>query len=103
MRVIKLKSKSFGLFSSVKNGIKNTTGSIMTGAGKMMSGGLGKTAGFLAGLGAMGTGAAIGTAIAGPLGGAIGALATPFVTKKATEAVGEGIKNTGQDIKMNAV
>lgn len=103
MRKFKIKSKQFGLIGSIGKGIKNTAGSIMSTGGKLMSGGLGKTAGFLAGVGAMGTGAAIGASLAGPVGGLIGGLATPFVTKKATEAVGTELKNAGQDLKMNAV
>ena len=99
MATYRLKIKTFGL----GNTLKKTAGSVLTTTGKALSGGLGKTAGFMAGLGAIGTGAAIGTAIAGPLGGLIGGLATPFVTKKATETVGEKMKDAGQDLKINAV
>ena len=99
MAKYKLKIKSFGLFTPVKQ----AAGSVLETTGKIAQGGIGKTAGFLAGMGSMGKAAAIGTSVAGPLGGLVAGLAAPFLVKKAVSSVGEGVKNAGQDMKINAV
>lgn len=99
MAKYRLKIKSFGIFTPVKQ----AAGSVLETTGKIAQGGVGKTLGFLGGLGAMGKAAAIGTSVAGPLGGLVAGLAAPILAKKAVSSIGEGVKNAGQDMKINAV
>lgn len=99
MATYRLKIKTYSLMS----GVKNATGSLLTGAGNIAKGAVGKTAGFLGGLGAMGTAAAAGASIAGPIGGLVAGLAAPFVGKKLVSSAGETVKDVGQDMKINAV
>lgn len=107
--VKRLSQKNYGIgdiATSVGNGVRDVAGTALETGGKLLDNGLAKGAGFVAGLGSMGTGASIGSTIGsvlGPVGsiagGALGALATPFLTSKAVGVAGKTLKNVGQDIK----
>lgn len=100
--------KRFGLIDGITDGVKTTAGGMVQSTGDMMKSGVGKTAGLVAGTlaapAAAKAGATIGGAIGGIPGAAVGAgiglLATPVLAKKATQSVGEGLHNMGQDLKM---
>lgn len=106
--VKRLSQKNYGLgdvAESVGNGLRDAAGTTLETGGKLLDNGLAKGAGFVAGLGGMSTGASVGSAIGsvlGPIGslagGAIGALATPFLAAKGVETAGKTLKSVGQDI-----
>lgn len=106
--VKRLSQKNYGLgdvAESVGNGLRDAAGTTLETGGKLLDNGLAKGAGFVAGLGGMSTGASVGSAIGsvlGPIGslagGAIGALATPFLAAKGVETAGKTLKSIGQDI-----
>lgn len=106
--VKRLSQKNYGLgdvAESVGNGLRDAAGTTLETGGKLLDNGLAKGAGFVAGLGGMSTGASVGSTIGsvlGPIGslagGAIGALATPFLAAKGVETAGKTLKSVGQDI-----
>lgn len=112
-RFSKISQKNYGMgdvVESVGNGLKNAAGATLETGGKLLDNPLAKGAGFVAGLGGMGTGASIGSAVGsvlgpvlgpvGPvLGGALGALAAPFVASKGVGIAGKTLKSVGQDLR----
>lgn len=95
-----------GVVNGVTNGVREATGSAVESSGKLLDSGLGKTAGTIAGIGNMGTGASVGATLGsalGPLGsvvgGAVGALAAPAVTSKIVSSAGKGLKQMGKEIR----
>ena len=109
-RFSRIRQREFGMgdvAGAVGNGVQNFAGSTLETGGKLLDNGLTKTAAGIAGIGAMGTGASIGSTVGGLVGGPIGyaaggilgAAATPFVTAKAVGAAGEALKTAGQDMK----
>lgn len=99
---------------AVVNGARDMTGTAISGTGKMLDSGLGKTAGFIGGAALAPTvGASVGSkigagigSIAGPLGtvaggivgGGLGMLAAPFVGAKAAGVAGKALKDAGDAI-----
>lgn len=114
--VKRLSQKNYGLgdvAESVGNGLRDAAGTTIETGGKLLDNGLAKTAGGIAGIAGMGTGASVGSSIGaaagsllGPagsvvgsvLGGIGGALATPFLAAKGVETAGKTLKSIGQDI-----
>lgn len=108
-RFSKISQKNYGMgdvVGAVGNGLKNAAGATLETGGKLLDNPLAKGAGFVAGLGSMGTGASIGSAVGsvlGPigtvLGGALGALAAPVVASKGVGIAGKTLKSVGQDLR----
>ena len=101
-----IRQKDYSIMSGIGEGAKQATGSALETGGKLLDNGLTKTAAGVAGLGAMSTGAAIGSTVGsvlGPagtlIGGTLGGLATPFVAAKGVETAGKALKTAGQEMK----
>ena len=103
--VIRQRQREFGMMGEVGDAVRDAAGNTLKMGGKLLDNGVTKTAAGIAGIGAMGTGANIGAAagsIFGPagtvIGGALGALATPFVAAKGVGMAGKALKDVGNAV-----
>ena len=112
-RFSKIHQRSFGMGDAISgaatgvvNGVRDVTGTALKTGGQLLDNPVTKLGAGVAGIGAMGTGAAMGAKagalIGGPIGaiagGALGALATPLVTAKAAGAAGQALQSMGEQI-----
>lgn len=112
-RFSKIHQRSFGMGDAISgaatgvvNGVRDVAGTAVKTGGQLLDNPVTKLGAGVAGIGAMGTGAAMGAKAGGLIGGlpgaiiggALGGLMTPLVTAKAAGAAGQALQSMGEQI-----